>query len=771
MNYARSSSRMQRQPRPRHACGAITAFLVLTVALLEGGFPSSRLVLAQPSSVPSRKPAGAQARPKGKVASSELAAAVPWGEAASGLRMRAVAVAAETDEQQPDFQKALSARRSGDSEYATPDKVTLLVEIQNVSDRPMALQGTRYGDAVSPPSEGKSFSDVFAPTLFRAEVRDQAGKLIESPVRTRMATDSMMTLSSGRVEKLEPQKSVVMLVRPLHWDAALASQLAEGKFQLVLSYLGHSAEVTKEFARVWPDKELARAWAGTIQAAPVGFTISRPKLKRPRPELVWGNVVNGLEAAVEVCHRKPGRLTAEDDATMTFPHGSQLAVRLHVRNAGETPVSFWSETWRQDDRIFLIGDAGQAIPLPHAWYSGWPIKERWTLKPGQTTVLQAISLAVVQEKGDAEQLEQPVGPTIVGAAGDYKIRVDLTFNSWKTKTPDGQPIPGPEDWQGNVTTGDLTIHVRDRVPEDDPPTMTARLKFQSPTGNPVVKGEVLVKRQSYQTLASGDLESNVFEVPRCPFEPISIEIRAAGYEETVFRDVAVQPDTATVLTLTPAKPLQFRLVSRDKQPVADAEVRYFLRSKKAASAGPYPMQGLKGPTWGWSDKQGRVVLDTLQKFDPLDQKLGNNIYWFYVEPAGLAPLMIGPVEAGENLGDIEVGPFLEVAGEVHGTAEELAAFSAEWDQPMPMKRGDGSIGWHYGTSQKLETQKNGDVLTFKLTGLAPGKFRIVSRFQSGGQPIKHSYTFREPTEDDVVFEVDLTDSRDDLIVKNQKSKP
>lgn len=179
------------------------------------------------------------------------------------------------------------------------------------------------------------------------------------------------------------------------------------------------------------------------------------------------------------------------------------------------------------------------------------------------------------------------------------------------------------------------------------------------------------------------------------------------------------------------------------------------------------MHGTKGPTWGWSDKSGTVVLDTLQKFDPADNKLGNNIYWFYVEPLGLAPLFIGPVEAGQDLGDVEVSPLLEVKGEIRGTPAELAAFAAEWDQPAPMKRGNGEIGWHYAESKRLETEKNGDVLTFRLTGLGAGKLRIVSRFKQGGKPVGHVYTRREPNEDDVVFEIDLSESRDDLVVKNQ----
>ena len=105
---------------------------------------------------------------------------------------------------------------------------------------------------------------------------------------------------------------------------------------------------------------------------------------------------------------------------------------------------------------------------------------------------------------------------------------------------------------------------------------------------------------------------------------------------------------------------------------------------------------------------------------------------------------------------------------MRGTPEELAAFSAEWDQPEPMKRGNGEIGWYYAESTPVETKRDGDRLTFHLTGLRPGKLRVVSRFKRGGKPISHVYSRREPNEDDVVFEVDLSESRGDLVITNRR---
>ncbi|MBI3861904.1 MAG: hypothetical protein HY290_08400, partial [Planctomycetia bacterium] len=479
-----------------------------------------------------------------------------WGEPADGVRLRTIAVAAETDEQKPDFHKAKLA-----TEYPTAKDVTLLVELQNVSNKPLSLQGTRYGDAVTPPWPGKSVSDSFAPYLFECDVLGQNGKPVDHPQRVMLEVDTMMSLSSGQAETIEPGKSLVVLIRPLGWDATLARAVGPGQYTMRVRYRGPGEGVVKEMQRVWPDKPLTKVWAGNAASAPISFRIAESKLKAR--ELVWGEVTDGLEAAIELRHPARTPQALRDTATATFPQGAALDVRLHVRNAGEKDISFWSETWRQDDAVVVIGDDGKEKTLEHSWYSGWARVERWTLKPGQSAVLPAISVAVVADREAAEKLEHPVGPTIIGVAGQYRLRIDLSFNKWKRESPGGKTIPGPEDFQGSLSTGVATITVREREPGDDPPTFTARLLFQSPDGKPIAAGEVEVRRQAGKELAKGEFQAGQFEVPRCPFESLRVSVRAKGYEETQFYEVAVKPNESTPLTLKPAQPLRFRLVSRD----------------------------------------------------------------------------------------------------------------------------------------------------------------------------------------------------------------
>src|SRR5438128_642391 len=112
----------------------IERFLIGAVAVCLGAgllFGASCIVLAQ-------------------AAKSAKGEAGEWGAVADGLRARIFAVAPKTDEQKPDISKAQRT-----SNYGSADKVTLLVELQNVGDKPIAVQGTRFGDSVTPPWPGK----------------------------------------------------------------------------------------------------------------------------------------------------------------------------------------------------------------------------------------------------------------------------------------------------------------------------------------------------------------------------------------------------------------------------------------------------------------------------------------------------------------------------------------------------------------------------------------------------------------------------------------
>src|SRR5262249_5344992 len=70
----------------------------------------------------------------------------------------------------------------------------------------------------------------------------------------------------------------------------------------------------------------------------------------------------------------------------------------------------------------------------------------------------------------------------------------------------------------------------------------------------------------------------------------------------------------------------------------------------------------------------------------------------------------------------------------------------------------------YAVSAKLETKREGDKLTFRLTGLHPGTLRIISNFSPRPHSVSHTYGRRDPKDSDVVVEVELKASLSDLVI-------
>ena len=444
-------------------------------------------------------------------------------------------------------------------------------------------------------------------------------------------------------------------------------------------------------------------------------------------EPVWGQPVDGLRAAVEFRSTLSTPQAVRDNAAGTFPLGSQVVADLLVQNVSDHNITFWSETWRQDDRMFQIDETGKETELHHSWYSGWPRMNHWELKPQQIAVLPAIGPAIGAKLATMNNFQHPIGPMIGGMPGTYSLRYELRFGGMQRTDKDGKTvIPGEGDWKGTLSTGIAKLEARDRIPADDPPTFSGRLEIRDADGEPVSRGFVRASQPSGKPLFEGVVPSATVEIPGCTDAALNVYVRAPGYEEAQFYDVAPKLNQKTTLTVKRAEPTHLKLLSAEGDPVVGAKVHHFVTSKMDASAGPYPTAGIHGEIWAASNADGEVVLDSLQKIDPHEAKLGNNIYWFYIEPPEFAPQFIGPLQAGQDLGTIRVGPLLEASGQIVGTPEELKAFQAEWDQPEPMKRGDGTVGWEFAESQRLETTRVGDVLTFHLTGLRPGTLRIVS---------------------------------------------
>jgi hypothetical protein len=97
-----------------------------------------------------------------------------------------------------------------------------------------------------------------------------------------------------------------------------------------------------------------------------------------------------------------------------------------------------------------------------------------------------------------------------------------------------------------------------------------------------------------------------------------------------------------------------------------------------------------------------------------------------------------------------------------------------WGQPvLPQfreSRHSPRAAWLYAISQRLEPQRDRDKLTFHLTGLRPGKLRIIANFDPHPHHVSHSYTRRDPQGNDIVVEIDVKESISGLIVTPEGQK-
>ncbi|MCY2964307.1 MAG: hypothetical protein NT069_11845, partial [Planctomycetota bacterium] len=584
---------------------------------------------------------------------------------------------------------------------------------------------------------------------------------------------------------VEPGELLRIALRPARLGAPMNHNLAPGAYRASVRYVGLKPMEREMIVKHWPDSANATAWGGTVVSNQVPFEVRPDPLAAQPKELVWGEEQDGLRAAVEFRRRHSeddpdGPPRGADKADEAIPLNSTLNVVLHVKNVSEETITLVSETWRQEDQVAVKTEDDQIVQVAGTWYSGWPTMVRWTLKPGDIADLSGSTLAMASSKEALEDFEHPVGKSFIGHAGKYTAQYTIRIGSIQQRDGEGNvTLPTKDDWKGNLITGETPFELRDRTPADDEAArrklFTGKIEFVDPEGKKVQGGVFQIRASSARkNLAVGEFVDGLLEVPDCPPKPLTLTVRAHGYEETSLNDLTLRRDEVRQIPLKPSLPARFRLISQGK-PIAGAVVRYFNKTCADAGSGPVPVDGIAGPVWGVSGDVGTVVLDTLQKVVPQYPDLGDALYYFYVESPELAPRFVGPIRAGEDAGDMVVGPYLEVRGEIRGTPEEIEHFAAEWDQPFEQTSDNPQATWLYAVSQRLElvplpkipnAPKAPPVTrrAFVLKGLSPGKLRIIANFQKRKDGVSHTYGRRDPKGADLLFEFDLTESRDDLVI-------
>ncbi len=203
--------------------------------------------------------------------------------------MPTLAVSPESDDESPDVTRTTE-------EFASGEDVTFVVELKNVSDEPVMLFGTRYGDSYGK-AAGKLNTPFFAPHLFEFQFTDAEGKPVP---RTQRAFVTSKLLTSGCSKHyIAPGESLTVLLRPAKLMQPMEYQLLRGRYQATVTYRrpeGSLADVVKNLRKRRPDAPVAKSWPREVTSNSVEFSV---KEELEAPKLIWGPVKDGLQAAIE----------------------------------------------------------------------------------------------------------------------------------------------------------------------------------------------------------------------------------------------------------------------------------------------------------------------------------------------------------------------------------------------------------------------------------------------------------------------------------------
>jgi beta-lactamase regulating signal transducer with metallopeptidase domain len=152
---------------------------------------------------------------------------------------------------------------------------------------------------------------------------------------------------------------------------------------------------------------------------------------------VWGEVVDGLRAAVEFVPEK-----------QTYSILEKIDVHFHIQNISDKPIQFISESYRSEP--LKIEDAnGNRQGVRENVYSGSPPVTRHYLEPGREVVLRGLPLSIAQDEQQLESLGEPYGTDFKAKPGVYFVRSRLTIPGVISSSLPAQK----DDWTGQLETG------------------------------------------------------------------------------------------------------------------------------------------------------------------------------------------------------------------------------------------------------------------------------------------------------------------------------
>lgn len=362
------------------------------------------------------------------------------GPESHGLQFRLVALSPDVSDNVPDL-------KSARNDWTQSQDITFGVELKNVGKEPLTLVGVRYGNGFANEVRGTLRTEQFAPHWFEFEFTDMDGKPIPRTHREYYHQSGVSYRAS--THELAPGQSLVEILRPAKFMTPMEYDLPPGKYRVRVHYHGPDDALRANVrSKHLPDKAILKAWPYDVASNVVEFEVQQPSRRTKSEDLVWGQPIDGLQAALE--YRLPDEVIGNPLEAPGVPVGSPIGVVFHVRNVSDKPITFVSETGRQGDFVYVVNERGEQVEVKDAFFTGWPIDVAWKLEPGETAQLKLLT-------PNLESLDQP---------GRYTVRYTIRFNSRGMKDEAGNvTFPRPGDYDKEVDTGDTQLFL-DSVNKD-----------------------------------------------------------------------------------------------------------------------------------------------------------------------------------------------------------------------------------------------------------------------------------------------------------------
>jgi hypothetical protein len=380
-----------------------------------------------------------------------------WGTVVNGLRARVVPVLSSMSEDAIDPSHRVD-------KFERPDDVAFAVELENVSDKPIALLDTRYGSSFGD-SSGKANSNWYGQFLFSVDLFDLEGNLIERPDVEVVTLDGI--LSSVGIATIGPGKTHRFLLRPSKWLSMFQRSFEPGNHRIAVRYHGMPPRVVTRIKEYKAESPALSAVAGDIVTPSVAFEVSGQLGGAESPneteapakvqtELVWGEPVNGLRAAMSFT-----------PSATSHAHGEKPKLNMHVQNVSDAPITVASQLWMSEISAEVRSEKGDQVDVDTTFYTGITPVARVTLKPQQIAVFYAgnVGLAISPER--AGNFEHVTNRRLVAPAGKYTMQLSERFgSSFLLKNGAGKVLaPLEGDYVGELKTGLTPFEITSEVIE------------------------------------------------------------------------------------------------------------------------------------------------------------------------------------------------------------------------------------------------------------------------------------------------------------------